>query len=109
MGVTENSNSCFAMAISSRFTSLRLVSSRTHPIISSFSSRQFHPSLASNMPINVGDKIPSVDLFEDSPANKVNTSELTTGKKRLSLEFPVLLLQDVQRLICLGMWLTSTN
>merc|ERR1712221_31944 len=71
----------FAMAISSRFTSLRLVSSRTHPIISSFSSRQFHPSLASNMPINVGDKIPSVDLFEDSPANKVNTSELTAEGK----------------------------
>merc|ERR1711928_318997 len=80
--------SCFAMAISSRFTSLRLVSSRTHPAISYLNFRQFHPSLAANMPINVGDKIPSVDLFEDSPANKVNTSELTAGKKTVIFGVP---------------------
>lgn len=31
--------------------------------------------------LQVGDQIPSAELFEDSPANKVNTCELTAGKK----------------------------
>jgi len=33
------------------------------------------------MPIKVGDKLPSVDLFEGTPGGKVNTGELTKGKK----------------------------
>lgn len=28
-----------------------------------------------------GDKVPSVDLFEDSPANKINISDLCANKK----------------------------
>lgn len=36
----------------------------------------------------VGDKIPSVDLFEDSPANKVNISELASGKKIVLFAVP---------------------
>jgi len=32
-------------------------------------------------PVAVGDKVPSVALFEDSPANKVDLAELCAGKK----------------------------
>jgi len=32
--------------------------------------------------------LPSVDLFEDSPANKINTSELTNGKKVIFFGVP---------------------
>merc|ERR1719153_1334186 len=32
-------------------------------------------------PVAVGDKIPSVDLFEGSPENKVNLADLCAGKK----------------------------
>lgn len=32
-------------------------------------------------PINVGDSLPSHELFEDSPANKINVGELCCGKK----------------------------
>lgn len=28
-----------------------------------------------------GDKIPSMDLFEDSPANKINIADLCAGKR----------------------------
>ena len=35
-----------------------------------------------------GDKIPSVDLFEDSPANKVNISELCANKKVIIFAVP---------------------
>ncbi|XP_034486200.1 peroxiredoxin-5, mitochondrial [Drosophila innubila] len=38
--------------------------------------------------VKVGDKLPSVDLFEDSPANKINTSELTNGKKVIFFGVP---------------------
>lgn len=36
----------------------------------------------------VGDKIPSVDLFEDSPANKINTGDLTSNKKVIIFGVP---------------------
>merc|ERR1712137_137469 len=87
---------------------LKSVSLRTRPAISYLNFRQFHPSLAANMPINVGDKVPSVELFEDSPANKVNAAELTAGK-RLYSEFLALSLQDVRRHICQDMWPISRN
>lgn len=35
-----------------------------------------------------GDKIPSFDLFEDSPANKVNIAELCAGKKVVIFAVP---------------------
>lgn len=38
--------------------------------------------------LKVGDKLPAVDLFEDSPANKVNISELTAGKKVVLFAVP---------------------
>lgn len=36
----------------------------------------------------VGDKLPSVDLFEDSPANKINTGDLASGKKVIIFGVP---------------------
>merc|ERR1711922_34472 len=76
------------MALSSSLSLLKSVSLRTRPAISYLNFRQFHPSLAANMPINVGDKVPSVELFEDSPANKVNAAELTAGKKTVIFGVP---------------------
>lgn len=38
--------------------------------------------------IQVGDKIPSVDLFEDTPANKVNIANLAAGKKVVLFAVP---------------------
>merc|ERR1712137_616173 len=76
------------MALSSSLSLLKSVSLRTLPAISYLNFRQFHPSLAANMPINVGDKVPSVELFEDSPANKVNAAELTAGKKTVIFGVP---------------------
>jgi len=35
------------------------------------------------MPIKVGDKIPSVDLFEGTPGGKVNIADLVKGKKAI--------------------------
>ncbi|OAD60427.1 Peroxiredoxin-5, mitochondrial [Eufriesea mexicana] len=34
-----------------------------------------------NMVIAVGEKLPTIDLFEDSPANKVNLAQIASGKK----------------------------
>ena len=48
---------------------------RAAPVI----SRQFH--LSSMAPINVGDKVPDVTLFEDSPGGKVELGSLCAGKK----------------------------
>merc|ERR1712127_778047 len=76
------------MGVSNCLSLLRSLSSKTRPGISSLITRQFHPSLATNMPINVGDKIPSVVLFEDSPANKVDIAELTAGKKTVIFGVP---------------------
>lgn len=36
----------------------------------------------------VGDSIPSVDLFEDLPTNKVNLAELSKGKKIIVFAVP---------------------
>ncbi|KAK1135293.1 hypothetical protein K0M31_008060 [Melipona bicolor] len=42
--------------------------------------RQFRLS-SQNMVIAVGEKLPTIDLFEDSPANKVNLGKIAAGKK----------------------------
>uniref|UniRef100_A0A0C9RK24 Peroxiredoxin-5 n=1 Tax=Fopius arisanus TaxID=64838 RepID=A0A0C9RK24_9HYME len=56
---------------------------------SSFSCfrRSLHLS-PKNMVIAVGDSVPDVDLFEDSPANKVNLSKVATGKKIIVFGVP---------------------
>ncbi|XP_037719496.1 peroxiredoxin-5, mitochondrial [Drosophila subpulchrella] len=38
--------------------------------------------------VKVGDSLPSVDLFEDSPANKINTGDLVNGKKVIIFGVP---------------------
>ncbi|KAG5310873.1 PREDICTED: peroxiredoxin-5, mitochondrial [Acromyrmex echinatior] len=42
--------------------------------------RRFHTS-SQKMVIAVGDKLPSVDLFENTPADKVNLAQITAQKK----------------------------
>jgi len=41
--------------------------------------RNFHTTRMA--PVAVGDSLPSVDLFENTPANKVNIADLCKGKK----------------------------
>ncbi|XP_058061704.1 peroxiredoxin-5, mitochondrial [Anopheles bellator] len=38
--------------------------------------------------IKEGDKVPSIDLFEDSPANKINLANLCAGKKVILFAVP---------------------
>ncbi|XP_047514007.1 peroxiredoxin-5, mitochondrial [Pieris napi] len=52
------------------------------------SLRAVHSTKLAMAPIKVGDKLPAVDLFEDSPANKVNVCELTSGKKVVLFAVP---------------------
>ncbi|XP_013187343.1 peroxiredoxin-5, mitochondrial [Amyelois transitella] len=52
------------------------------------SSRSLHSTQIAMAPIKVGDSLPSADLFEDSPANKVNVCELTSGKKVVLFAVP---------------------
>ncbi|KAI8422853.1 hypothetical protein MSG28_006595 [Choristoneura fumiferana] len=59
--------------------------------ISAFTSRTaraLHTSQLAMAPIKVGDNLPAADLFEDSPANKVNICELTAGKKVVLFAVP---------------------
>jgi len=51
-------------------------------------SSLFHSSAVANMPIKVGDKLPSVDLFEGTPANKVNLADFGKGKKMVIFGVP---------------------
>ncbi|XP_037776891.1 peroxiredoxin-2D-like [Penaeus monodon] len=47
-----------------------------------------HKTIARAMSIKVGDEIPSVDLFEETPANSVNSRDLCAGKKVLIFAVP---------------------
>merc|ERR1712137_1445066 len=58
-----------------------LILSQLKSTTSRWAVRQIHLGSAVNMPIKVGDQLPSVELFEDSPGNKVNIAELAAGKK----------------------------
>ncbi|XP_053988968.1 peroxiredoxin-5, mitochondrial [Hylaeus volcanicus] len=49
--------------------------------------RNFRVS-SQNMVIAVGDKLPGIDLFEDSPANKVNLAKIAAGKKIVVFAVP---------------------
>ncbi|CAB4010034.1 peroxiredoxin-5, mitochondrial-like [Paramuricea clavata] len=40
------------------------------------------------MPIQVGDKLPSIDVHEDTPGNNVNMGELFKGKKGILFALP---------------------
>ncbi|KAG7171562.1 peroxiredoxin-5, mitochondrial-like [Homarus americanus] len=45
-------------------------------------------SVARAMSVKVGDELPSVDLFEETPANNVNTRDLCAGRKVLIFAVP---------------------
>jgi len=47
-----------------------------------------HSSAAFNMPIKVGEKLPSVELYEGTPGDKVNIADLTKGKKVIIFGVP---------------------
>ncbi|KAJ0175869.1 hypothetical protein K1T71_009028 [Dendrolimus kikuchii] len=50
--------------------------------------RALHTTRIAMAPIKVGDNLPQADLFEDSPANKVNICDLTAGKKVVLFAVP---------------------
>lgn len=58
------------------------------PSVNSVTNRLFSVKLASKMPVKVGDSVPSIDLFENTPANKVNLSELCNGKTVILFAVP---------------------
>jgi len=55
---------------------------RSSQICHAVMSRGFITSAIVNAPIKPGDKLPSVPVFENSPANKVNLAELFGGVKK---------------------------
>lgn len=68
---------------SSKFSLVRQLGRSTAAVQQRFS---FHTSKM--VQIKEGDKIPSIDLFEDSPANKVNIADLCAGKKVILFAVP---------------------
>lgn len=67
----------------SKFSLLKQLGRSTSATVQHFS---FHTSKM--VQIKEGDKIPSIDLFEDSPANKVNMADLCAGKKVVLFAVP---------------------
>lgn len=53
-----------------------------------FRRRSFHTAVSFNMPIKEGDKLPTVDVFEGTPSNKVNIAELFAKKKGILFAVP---------------------
>ena len=62
----------------------------------SLTTRNLH--LSAMAPVAVGDKIPSVALFENSPGNKVDLAELCAGKKVSYTSPPLTILANVDAL-----------
>ncbi|KAJ3659119.1 hypothetical protein Zmor_010825 [Zophobas morio] len=57
-------------------------------LVSQVVRRSLKTTASLNMPAQVGDSIPSVDLYEDLPTNKVNLAELSAGKKIIIFAVP---------------------
>ena len=51
-------------------------------------TRRLSTSLPLRMPLQIGDKLPSVTLFEGTPGSKVNIAELFAGKKGILFAVP---------------------
>lgn len=49
---------------------------------------RLHLSASLKMPVQVGDNIPNVELYESTPANKVNLAEESKGKKVILFGVP---------------------
>lgn len=72
-------------------TMATLVSLHLRPVLSRAGTAtlsQLHKTIVRAMSIKVGDEIPSVDLFEETPANSVNSRDLCAGKKVLIFAVP---------------------
>ena len=50
----------------------------------------------------VGDELPSVDLYEETPANAVNTRDLCAGRKVLLFAVPGAFTPGCSKVSCLG-------
>ncbi|XP_028916999.1 peroxiredoxin-5, mitochondrial [Ornithorhynchus anatinus] len=57
-------------------------------LLSLVSVRALRLPPAAMAPLKVGDKLPSVELFEENPGNKVNLEELFKGKKGVLFGVP---------------------
>ncbi|KAE9540028.1 hypothetical protein AGLY_005280 [Aphis glycines] len=66
----------------------KTVSAVPTSVLSTITKRLLSISQNSKMPVKVGDTVPSVDLFENTPANKVNISELCNGKTVILFAVP---------------------
>ncbi|KAI0218033.1 Peroxiredoxin-5, mitochondrial [Lamellibrachia satsuma] len=56
--------------------------------LSNITTRTFCAAAARNAPIKVGDKLPSLTLFEGSPNDKVNIADLFANKKGVLFAVP---------------------
>ncbi|XP_038073992.1 peroxiredoxin-5, mitochondrial-like [Patiria miniata] len=65
-----------------------LSQAKTGSRILSAGFRALSTTSSRNMPIKAGDKIPSVELMEDNPGNKVNMADLLAGKKAVIFAVP---------------------
>ncbi|XP_022090563.1 peroxiredoxin-5, mitochondrial-like [Acanthaster planci] len=65
-----------------------LSQARTGHRILSAVCRSLSTSSSRNMPIKVGEKIPSVELMEGTPGNKVNMADLLANKKAVVFAVP---------------------
>ncbi|XP_058876357.1 peroxiredoxin-5, mitochondrial [Acipenser ruthenus] len=53
-----------------------------------FLSRFIHTAAVSNMPIKVGEKLPSVEVYEGDPGTKLSMADLFKGKKGILFAVP---------------------
>jgi len=65
-----------------------VIASAVQSSVSTVVKRLFSVSPSWKMPVQVGDSVPSVDLFENTPGNKVNLSELCNGKTVILFAVP---------------------
>jgi hypothetical protein len=61
------------------------------------------------MSIQIGDRLPSIQLQEGTPGTTHDMAELFAGKKELFLPYLVLLLPDAAKLTYRVLWLMQTQ
>lgn len=62
--------------------------STSRRLFSSCSARLFSTTIAARMPIQPGDKLPSVTVYENTPKDGVDIAELFAGKKGILFAVP---------------------
>ncbi|XP_025422967.1 peroxiredoxin-5, mitochondrial isoform X1 [Sipha flava] len=58
------------------------------PLVNTVTKRLLSVCQNSKMPVKIGDSVPSINLYENTPANKVNLSELCNGKTVILFAVP---------------------